>query len=280
MDVVAISLQRHGFLNDHRVQGIPLVPTVLQLDLLAATARELLGDSGALVIRSIEVLDAVTVPDAPLTMHVCAQPVAAIAADVPEGWRLELRSETATHLRAFIPVAVPEEHGARPLGEPNGHEGRLSRGAQEVYPPMFHGPVFQVVGSFDVVDGAVVVQPAAGVPDWSLLADGPVLPTALLELVFQSCGVWELEHTGRMMRPRWIDEVSVALSAVPSNAFDSPTATPTTPGTPIVRVRPRSADPTLPRCFDGVATDARGHRLVEVRGYRPTELAVGHEGDL
>jgi hypothetical protein len=238
-----------SFLADHRVRGVVLLPTVLQLDV--ASAGTCWG-SGGLRISGIQVEDPVTFPeDAARVLEVAGR-----AAADGRSRDLVLRSaDGVTHLRATV---GPLDHGGDvPSSDGSFRQVDLRGAADLVYPPMFHGPAFQVLDRFGPHRSGLVSQLASGLGRWHVHEYAGGLPTHLLELVLQTCGVWELAETGRMMRPHRIDEVVVRRQPA-ERAW--------------VRVRPRGGRGPDDRVFDGVAFDAKGRELLRVRGYRPLDL--------
>ncbi|BEP14080.1 hypothetical protein acdb102_23910 [Acidothermaceae bacterium B102] len=232
-----------------------LLPTALQLDVLAAG---ICWGSGGLRISAVQVEDPVTFADGAAR----ALEVAGRAAGDGRSRDLVLRSGNgATHLRATV---GPLDHGGDiPSSDGSVGQVHLPGAADLVYPPMFHGPAFQVIGRFGRQGAALVSQPPTELVRWDVHEHAGGLPTHLLELILQTCGVWELAETGRMMRPYRIDEVVVRRQSTP---------------TARVRVRARAGRGPGDRVFDGVALDESGHELVRVRGYRPVDLGGPTDG--
>ena len=202
-----------ALLVDHQVAGTPLLPTVLQLELLVDALLDQLPASAGLRLRGIEVAAPVRFTDGkPPELSVHARPTADGA-----GWDARLESDQGVlHLKAHLDAAdapeLPED--VRPAAVT---AAPLSGTPDQVYPPLFHGPAFQVVDGFGRTADGLVAELAEGDAARSWDPRPWVLPARLVELLLQSCGVWELSETGQMMRPSRIDEGLVSRS-VPQTA--------------------------------------------------------------
>jgi hypothetical protein len=99
---------------------------------------------------------------------------------------------------------------------------------------------------------------ATGLPDDHVPAGRPELACPrLIELFFQTAGIWEIGRHGRFGLPQHVDRV------VLHEALDAPQ------GRVEAIVEPRDS------CFDGRVIDEAGAVLVEVNGYRTVELPGG-----
>jgi hypothetical protein len=78
-------------------------------------------------------------------------------------------------------------------------DGALVVSRAEVYRLYFHGPAYQVVAQGWQDRGAAVAQFAADLPPNHEPADQPtVVEPRLVELCFQTAGLWEAGRTGRL----------------------------------------------------------------------------------
>jgi len=99
------------------------------------------------------------------------------------------------------------------LGTPVGHIIE----AAEIYPLYFHGPAYQVVERAWWDGHRIVGLLAKGLPPNHLPADLPTLMAPrLMELCFQTAGLWEMGTQGRMGLPLHINRVSSLL--IPESA--------------------------------------------------------------
>jgi hypothetical protein len=126
-------------------------------------------------------------------------------------------------------------------------------GPDDIYRVYFHGPAYRVLAGAWTGPDEAVGRFAEGLPDDRRPMTPPtVTRPRLLELAFQTAGVWELAH-GRFAFPAALGRLEVA---------------PVEPvGVPVSRVRP---DPT--GGWAGEVVDADGRVLVRLAGYRTVEV--------
>jgi hypothetical protein len=264
-----IDPKQHTFLLDHVVGGAPLLPTVMQLDLVArrlttmTAAQQTAPPSAGLLFRGVRVGPPVqfTGPG-PYRLDLLGEPGPASG-----HWRsakgFELRSamSDAPHLTAHAErVSGP----AGRLQATSGWAGDLPGGPDLIYPPFFHGPAFQVVGAFGRTgDGGLAARLAPGLAPLRWGCGPTVLRPRLLELLLQCCGLKELADTGRMMVPAAIESVHWRPESLAPIAETSVVAV----------ARPRSgAQPRQGRVFDGQVVTPSGTVLLTVTGYQATDL--------
>jgi Polyketide synthase dehydratase len=266
---IRIDPEQDTFLLDHVVDGAPLLPTVMQLDLVArgltatTAARQTAPSSAGVLLRGIQVGPPVqfTVPG-PYHLDLLGEPGPA-----SRHWRsakgFELRSamSDAPHLTAHAKhVNAP----GRWLLAASGWAGDLPGGPDLVYPPFFHGPAFQVVGAFGRTgDGRLAARLAPGLPPLRWGCGPTVLRPRLLELLLQCCGIQELADTGRMMVPAAIESVHWHPESLAAEAETSAVA--------VVRPRP-GPRPRQGRIFDGQVVTTSGTVLLTATGYQVTDL--------
>ncbi len=263
---IQINPRSDAFLLDHVVAGAPLLPTVMQLDLavraLPASCAYREAPAGIL-LQDVVVGNAVRFGrPGPRELHLVSRRRAPIHAR-PEAFSCKLRSpgEPGTHLTAVVERTTTPVMPAR---SPGAWAGRLPCGPDLVYPPFFHGATFAVVGRFGRSAAGLTARLAPGLPPLRWAAADTVLRPRLLELLLQSCGLWELADSGRMMVPAAIEWVHWHPD---SFAVD--------PGGPaMARIWPRPGGSDGGRVFDGQVLGPSGSVLVTVAGYRTTDLGL------
>jgi hypothetical protein len=261
---IQINPDEERFLLDHVVGGSPVLPTVMQLDLVAHALRAAGQEQAAgLLLRDVAVGPAVRFarPGArDLDLLCTPEPSRGPA---PPAWRCELRSpgHDAPHL-----VAVAGHAAGPPLCVPvaGAWANGLSCGPDLVYPPFFHGPAFQVVGAFGREGGGLRAALAPGLPPLSWGCGPTVLRPRILELLLQCCGLQELAETGRMMVPAGFEAVRWHLASLAADDRTSAVA--------LARPRPRPRRVNSGRVFDGQVVTLAGEVLVTVTGYRTADL--------
>jgi hypothetical protein len=271
------------FLADHCVDGVPLLPTVMQLDLAArglqawAGSRVGTGPPAGVLLRRIRLGPPVRF-DQPggRDLDLRCTPVPGHTKPGHATLRCELRSpgQDAPHL------TVIAEGTARPAPRALGPAEWAGTpcGPELVYPPLFHGPAFQVVDGFGRAGAGLAASLALALPPLSWAAAPTVLRPQLLELLLQCCGIYELASTGRMMVPAGIEAVH----------WHSESLTADEPSRAVAVVRPRPGPGPGPldpgRVFDGQVVAPGGTVLVTVTGYQTTDLGrppdLSHAGRL
>ena len=275
---IQINPDEDTFLLDHVVDGSPVLPTVMQLDLVARALRAAEQEQqqeqkqeqqqeqkqeqpAGLLLRDITVGPAVRFArPGPRDLDLLCTPEPS-RRPAPPAWRCELRSpgHDAPHL-----VAVAGPAAGPPLWVPAPGEWAdwLSCGPDLVYPPFFHGPAFQVVGAFGREGGGLRAALAPGLPPLSWGCGPTVLRPRLLELLLQCCGLQELAETGRMMVPAGFESVRWHLASLTADDRTGAMAV----------ARPRPGRENSGPVFDGQVVTPTGTVLVTVTGYRTADL--------
>ena len=201
-------------LQDHRINGIPVLPGVLGVELMLQAAVYVAR-------RPLDRLEQVhfSVPvklfhDLPLTVEVEARatPDAIEVALVslfrgPSGQ--VLRREHFTAVAPLVPRALAPEGPRPPLEMP----GDSPIEAQEIYQRYFHGPAFQVLEAvLRLGDNGADAALSAPKPEWLKGVDPSSCLSAprLREAGFQAAGLWEMAELGRMALPSAIDVLYAA----------------------------------------------------------------------
>ena len=249
-----------GFLFDHRIDGTPVLPGVMGVEAFAEVAGLPWDD---LFVTAIEDVDFVApfkfYRDEPREITVTAM-FAADGDDVVADCSLIGVRQVATSDEPQVTthftgrVRLSSERPRIEAGEIP--ERADTVGSDDVYSVYFHGPVYQVLDAAwtdgDVVAGALAADlPPNHVPE----ADPTVIGPRLVELCFQTAGVWEIGTTGEMALPTHIDKVVIA-SAAPDDRADGLTAL----------VMPRDGS------FDAVVMDDDGEPVIGIEGYRTIHL--------
>ncbi len=130
---------------------------------------------------------------------------------------------------------------------------------EDVYRVYFHGPAYQVLDRAYRHNGVLVGCMAADLPaDHDPPQEATEIGPRLIELCFQTAGVWELEASGRMALPTHVDRV-LRYSAERSGAM-------------FALVRPRG-DLSVPGTkVDADVVDKRGRLLLRLEGYSTTSM--------
>jgi hypothetical protein len=252
-----------AFLDHHRIEGTPVLPGVMGIEAFAEAAAALLPGWQVTALEELEL----SAPfkfyrDEPrvLELQVLHRGGSGntLVADcrlvgtrsLPQGEQRTVHFSGRAVLAPDLPEPPTDE------GAPGEAEEEEGVGPDSIYEIYFHGPAYQVLERAWRHDGEVLGRLAADLPPDHEPADEPMMAAPrLIELCFQTAGVWELGTRGRMALPTHLDRVIRYADA-------------DAPGKLFAVVRPRE---------DGSAIDARvvdeqGHVRVLLQGYRTIEL--------
>jgi hypothetical protein len=259
---------RQRFLDDHRIDGTPVLPGVMGIEGFAEIARALLPEHSVTALEDVDWQAPFKFyRDEPRTLELRAL-IRDGGADLVAECRLVGRRTLAggdeqetVHFtgRARLGRTPPTAPEAEPPGEADGADV----GRDAVYRIYFHGPAFQVLDRAYRHDGEVVGVMAGDLPPDHEPADVPTLMVPrLIELCFQTAGVWELGTEGRMALPTHVDRI------VRFPGADDP-------GKLAAVVHPREDGGKL----DARVVDEHGRVRVQVEGYRTIALPVPLDED-
>jgi len=207
----------HPFLHDHRIDGTPVLPGVMGIEGFAQAARLLAPGREIVGLEDVDFLAPFKFyRDEPRTVRLQAR----LLRDGDELIaRCSLTGErylpgaggeprVTTHFTASVRLARSraELESDERVPTPNG-DG-VDR--DDIYRLYFHGPAYQVVERAWRHNGSVAgVLPRELPRDLPLGARGTLTDPRLIELCFQTAGVWEAGKTGRMGLPRHIHRITL-----------------------------------------------------------------------
>ena len=253
-----------SFLHDHQIDGTPVLPGVMGIEAFAEAALCLLPGWHVELIENVNFLAPFkfyrSEPRA-LTIETTIHPRGeALVADCRLLGRRPLPNQTepqvTTHFTARVRLAkyAPSLVTVPPLGTP---DGRIIEAA-DIYRLYFHGPAYQVVQRAWWDGNRIVGQFAKGLGANHHPAGLPTLMAPrLIELCFQTAGVWEMGVEGRMGLPQHIDRVSLLRD--PDEAE----------GRLFAIVSPNIVSPDQRTAsFDAEVVDEKGNLYLQLSGYR------------
>ena len=254
------------FLHDHQIDGTPVLPGVMGVEAFAELATLLLPDWHVAAIEDVEflapfkfyrneprvvTLSAVCWPDGDSIVADCRLTGSRNLPNQPE-------PQVTTHFtgRVRLVSRSPECIHASVPHPANG--GGVT--ARDIYRIYFHGPAYQVLQHV-WRDGATTVGlMAEALPDNHTPRQLSMLMTPrLIELCFQTAGIWEIGTTGHMGLPQHIDRVSALRIPDASSGRLHAVVNPNTEA----------------GSFDARVLDADGNVCVDLHGYRTVELPTG-----
>ncbi len=145
--------------------------------------------------------------------------------------------------------------------------GSQQLSAEEVYRLYFHGPSFQVVEGVQRKENKVIGKWKADLPPVTdSITEWTTLPM-LVELCLQTAGVWEIGKTGVLALPRSIERLEIYRTSLPKQ--------------PVLyaEVEPVPSE-NHSMAFDARVVDAKGRVYLELKGYRTEALPYPVEQEL
>jgi hypothetical protein len=171
------------------------------------------------------------------------------------------REEKKTHFTATVRLA------RRPADQDQAEAPPPAEGETvadlDIYRVYFHGPAYQVLDTAWRSNGVVVGRMRKDLPNDRTPADVPLLvEPRLVELCFQTAGVWQIGTTGRMGLPHHIDHLQVLRSADGASGLHA-----------VVTPRDRGTS------YDAHVADEAGNVYVILTGYQTAELPEEVDAD-
>ena len=255
------------FLHDHQIDGTPVLPGVMGIEAFAEAALYLLPGWHVAAIEDVNFLApfkfyrkeprAVTVEAIIYPQH------DSLLAECRLTGRRSLPNQAepqiTTHFTARVRLTkqTPEAVTVPVLDAPEGH---IIEGA-DIYRLYFHGRAYQVVERAWWDGHRIVGLMAKGLPPNHLPSElATLMAPRLIELCFQTAGVWEMGAQGRMGLPQHIDCVSSSPLLLAPESADARLYAVVTPDWD------RGS-------FDAEVVDAKGNRYLHLSGYRTVAVS-------
>ena len=258
------------YLHDHAINGVPVLPGVIGIQGFSTAAKHvasvLASGKKGFVVKRLEDIQFLApfkfYDNKPRTIIWNALPVldgddlvvkVTLESDIR---RVDGRIDHTLHFTGMVYLSENQPVEKFESNPPKwGKKKAVS--AEDIYKLYFHGPSFQVLeaaqSSHSNVLGRLnkrLLMDASGKP-------GSMSTPLLIELCFQTAGLWEAGATGTLALPASVGKLSVYPR--PMN------------GVPIyAEVKPRECEGNL--AFDARVLDSTGNVFVEVEDYRTSPL--------
>jgi NAD(P)-dependent dehydrogenase (short-subunit alcohol dehydrogenase family) len=248
------------FLDHHRIDGTPVLPGVMGMELFAQVAGLPFDDLHVAAVEDVDFLAPFKFfRDEPRTITISAQYNVAgddIVADCRLVGERQLANQDepqrTVHFIGRVRLSR-EPVPARTASVPG--RGELAVSSDDVYEIFFHGPAYRVVDEVWAADGRVVGLLSTHLPPNHVPEDAPLLTAPRsTELAFQTAGVWEIGTTGQMALPTRVGRVVPTFGTEPA-------------GETHAVARPVGSDE-----FDVDLVDRDGNVVLRVEGYRTIAL--------
>jgi acyl transferase domain-containing protein/NAD(P)-dependent dehydrogenase (short-subunit alcohol dehydrogenase family)/acyl carrier protein len=251
------------FLHDHQIDGTPVLPGVMGVEAFAEAALAIFP---AWHVQAVENVD-LAVPfkfyrQEPRTVTIHAQFHAEgdeIVADCRLTGSRTLPHQTAlevtTHFTGRVRLSrqAPQAETSTANFELNG----MLAEAPNIYRVYFHGPAYQVLERVSTENDRTVGLMAEGLPVNDTSGHPLAAAPRLLELCFQTAGLWQMLAEHRMGLPAHIDRISVLRAAESAE------------GRRLYAVVTAHSHAGV---FDAEVVDGAGNRFVTMTGYRTVAL--------
>jgi NAD(P)-dependent dehydrogenase (short-subunit alcohol dehydrogenase family) len=261
------------YLNDHRIDGVVVLPGVMAVETFAEAARLLQPDMEVISVEDLAF-------EAPLklyrdeprqayvrlirTLH--GQECVWLASMETTRSLVGGKQQTTRHFRARIRM---DHQASLVKGElPNGNGNSKVLGRQAIYQAYFHGPSFQVLEKVTTSEDGQL----AGWMDLSrqkppLANTGALIARPMLtELAFQAAGIAEMHSHARLGLPAGVKHLKIHASPVGDHGRIAAKV-----------LSQREGDSSL---YGVKVVDERGFVLVELEGYRTSPLPNALPGNL
>jgi hypothetical protein len=265
------------FLHDHQIDGTPVLPGVMGIEAFAEAALCLLPGWHVAKIENVNFLapfkfyrseprvvtvEAVIYPESnyPESNIHAQRDNLTLLADCRLTGRRSLPNQTepqvTTHFTARVRLtkqaAIAVNGPAQGLADQ--HLDRHIIEAADIYRLYFHGPAYRLVERAWWDGHRIIGLMATGLPANHLPSELPTLMAPrLIELCFQTAGLWEMGAQGRMGLPQHVECVSSLLAA--PELTDTRLYAVVTPG-------------PVRGSIDAEVLDLEGNRYLQLSGYR------------
>ena len=259
------------FLNDHRIDGTPVLPGVMGMEAFAEVSRLLVPERSVVAVENVDFLTPVKFyRNEPRTLTITAR-IQPDDADLLAHCRLTAERrlpgsdvpQRTVHFTGSVRLSTQRPEAAEePLGrEPEGGKAADAPviAPADVYRLYFHGPAYQVVGEAWRDDGGAAGRLAELLPvDHEPSSTPTLLGPRLEELCFQVAGLWEAGHEGRLALPAHVDRLRVLGELATGET-----------GNVVAIARPVQGEPGV---FDCRVLDPTGRVILKLDGYRTVPM--------
>jgi len=251
------------FLHDHQIDGTPVLPGVMGIEAFAEAAQWMLPGWHVAALEDVNFLAPIKFyrsEPRTLTIQAVFHPENdEVVADCRLLGRRQLPNQVepqvTTHFSARVRLAkqAPETLTGP---APGGPLGSITEAA-DIYRIFFHGPAYQVLEQAWREGDRIIGRFAENLPSHHYPSDEPLLMAPrLIELCFQTAGLWEISVQGHLGLPQHVQQVCLRRSpeAVAGGLYA------------VVTPHPEKGS------FDAEVVDASGIQYVQLTGYRTIAL--------
>jgi hypothetical protein len=265
------------FLYDHQIDGTPVLPGVMGIEAFAEAAQWMLPGWHIEAIEAVDFLAPFKFyrnePRTLTIQSIFSPQYDALVADcrligsrpLPN----QAEPQVTTHFTARVRLTKQPQAAGPAASPPDVPAGSIMEAA-DIYRLYFHGPAYQVVERAWRDGNRVIGLMTENLPSNHHPAERPTLAMPrLIELCFQTAGLWEMSGQGRMGLPQHVDQVCLCATGVPPvqehgrNGHGTPVE-----GRFYAVVTPNPDHGSL----DAEVIDSTGRQYVRLSGYRTVAL--------
>jgi acyl transferase domain-containing protein/nucleoside-diphosphate-sugar epimerase/acyl carrier protein len=249
------------FLDDHRIDGTPVLPGVMGIEAFAALTGLAVPDMRVADVEQVTFIAPLKFyRDEPRTVTVTAaiRPDGAdLVADCTLSASRTLAGErdprVTSHFTGRVRLTAAAAEYER-VTAPGTHMAPAV-GHDDIYRAFFHGPAYQVVDeAWHRGPDAVARLTRHMPPDRTPGTEPTTTEPRLAEACFQTAGLWEIGHDGHLALPAHVDLVSMPRRPVPEGELFA------------------VAHPATDGSFNCEVLDGEGDVVLRVNGYRTVGL--------
>ncbi|MBE2267274.1 MAG: SDR family NAD(P)-dependent oxidoreductase [Anaerolinea sp.] len=246
------------FLYDHALEGTPLLPGVMGLETFAELASLIAPDYHVIEVTNAEF----SAPFKfyrmePATLYLSARLTPNADGDLIAYTTLRSVRESKAGIQEKLHFTAQVRLSKQPVDQPVLNftpPTMLNISAEQVYKVYFHGDAYQVIEAAGVDGDVTMALMRADLPPNSLPADAAaLLNPRLVELLFQTAGVWQIQTNGAMALPMAVE--AVTAHAIPDGSE-----------------RLYGVVETVGDAFNGLVVGESGTVYVSLKGYKTVAL--------
>ena len=251
------------FLYDHQIEGTPVLPGVMGVEAFAEAARWMLPGWNVEAVEDINFLAPFKFyrkESRTLTLEAVFRPQdGAVVADCRLIGQRSLPNQTepqvTTHFTGRVRLSQAPPEGR--TGQTAGARREPAIDAADIYRVYFHGPAYQVLAEAWRDENRIVGRMAENLPDNHHPPESSLVAAPrLVELCFQTAGLWEMIMQGQMGLPQSVRRINLRHAPRSTEGPLYAVVTPVPNG----------------ESFDAEVVDANATSYLEVIGYRTVAL--------
>jgi hypothetical protein len=270
---VTLDPEKEPFLNDHAINGTPLLPGVMGIEGFAVAAQHIVSALSATKPTGLKVTELENVVfsnpfkffrNEPRHIIWKAFPLRGrrglevrVTMESLNPSRLEQDPKPIQHFVGTVHLTTRANADPDLYAPPPKWNGRYTLSEEEVYQLYFHGPSFQVIEGVQRAQSGLLGKFSTKIPPITSQALSLGSVPLLIELCLQTAGIWEIGQTGEMSLPHSIRKIKLYQQDVKGKAV-------------FAQIQPHSSSSGT--SFNSRVLDSTGKVYLELQGYQTSTL--------